>query len=76
MMIKIFNQEFVNQVYKYPEKKVILIADYGLTKSFLVYIDKIENVSIDKNSDDYTNYVDLSKATLMNDIYSTYDVYP
>ena len=72
---KIFEQEFVNQVYKYPEKKVILIADFSLTKNYLVFIDKIENASIDKNSVDYANYVDLSKATLMNDIYNTYDVY-
>ena len=72
---KIFKKEFIDQIYVYPEKKVILVADIGLSENFLIYIDKIENVSIDKNSADYKKYFSLSRVKIVTRLYNTYDYY-
>ena len=72
---KIFKKEFIDQIYVYPEKKVILVADIGLSENFLIYIDKIENVSIDKNSADYKKYFSLSRMKIVTRLYNTYDYY-
>ena len=72
---KILKKEMINQIYTHPEKKVIVIADIGLSESFLVYIDKIENVTIKKNSEDFTKYMNLSKNKITNSLFNTYDSY-
>jgi len=72
---KTLKQEMINQIYKHPEKKVIVIAGIDLSESFLVYIDKIENVSIKKNSEDFIKYTDLSKKKITNNLFNTYDSY-
>ena len=72
---KILKKELVNQIYAYAEKKVIVIADIGLSESFLVYIDKIENVTIKKNSEDFIKYMNLSKNKITNSLFNTYDSY-
>ena len=53
----------------------MIITDIGLTENYLVYIDKIENVSINKNSESYEEYFNLSKSTMTNDLYNTYNSY-
>ena len=72
---KILKREFVRKIYTSPEKKVITIYDIGLTESLLVYVDKIENVSIDERSQEYKKYLNLSKIKLANSLFSTYDNY-
>ena len=72
---KILKKEMIDQIYTHPEKKVIVIADIGLSESFLVYIDKIENVTIKKNSEDFTKYMNLSKNKITNSLFNTYDSY-
>ena len=72
---KILKKELINQIYAFPEKKVIVVADIGLRKNFLIYIDKIENISMNKNSNDYIKYFDLSKAKMESSLYNTYDSY-
>ena len=32
-----------NQIYLFPEKKVIVVHDIDLVENFLIYIDKVEN---------------------------------
>jgi len=44
-------------------------------ENFLIYIDKIENVSIDENSEKYKKYFDLSKDKITDDLYNTYNSY-
>ena len=39
---KILKKEIVNQIYAFPEKKVIIVSDIGLSENFLIYIDKIK----------------------------------
>ena len=70
---KILKKELVSQIYSYPEKKVIVIVDIGLSENFLVYINKIDNVSINKNAENYDKYLNLSNVKITNDMYNTYD---
>lgn len=72
---KIFDIELVNQIYSHGAKKVIVIADIGLSKSYLIYIENIKNSSIDKKSEDYDKYVNLSKVRMTSFLYNTYDTY-
>jgi peptidyl-prolyl cis-trans isomerase D len=72
---KILKKEMINQIYAFPEKKIIVIADIGLRESFLIYIDKIENVQVDQGSEDYKKYFNLSKIQIAGNLYNTYDSY-
>ena len=71
---KIVKKELVKQIYSYPEKRVFLVNDIYLTENFLVYVNNIENVTIDKNSDEYKAYLNMSKLKIANELYNTYDV--
>ena len=44
-------------------------------ENFLIYIDKIENVSINENFENYKKYFDLSKNEISDDLYNTYNSY-
>ena len=72
---RILKNELVNQIYAFPEKKIIILNDIGLTENFLVYIDKIENTSIDEKSNEYEKYLKLSKIRVTNELFNTYDIY-
>ena len=65
----------VNQIYAFAEKKIIVISDIGFSKNYLIFIDKIENVTIDENSEEYQKYLDLTKSKIVSDLYNTYDNY-
>ena len=72
---KIIKKELISQIYAFPEKKVIVINDIGLTENFLVYINEIENVAIDENSKEYDKYLNLAKLKITSELYNTYDKY-
>ena len=72
---KILKKGIVNQIYTFPEKKVIIVNDIGLSENFLIYIDKIKNVNIDENSEEYQTYFNLSKKQIVNELYNTYENY-
>ena len=72
---KILKQELIEQVYAFSEKKVIVVTDISLNECYLIYIEKIENSYIDKNSKDYKKYLNLAKVRMTNNIYATYDIY-
>ena len=72
---KILKKEIVNQIYTFPEKKVIIVNDMGLSENFLIYIDKIKNVTIDENSEEYQKYFNLSKNQIVSELYNTYENY-
>ena len=65
----------VNQIYKFPEKRIIVVNEFGLSENYLIYIDKIKNVTIDTKSEEYQKYLDLSKNQITNSLYNTYDSY-
>ena len=71
----ILKQELIDQIYTFPEKRVILAADVEFLENFLIYIDKVENVSIDEKSENYKKYLDLSKNKISDDLYNTYNSY-
>ena len=73
--LKFFNQNLIDQIYSYGKNKVTLVADIALSEIYLIYIDKIENVLLDKNSGDYEKYSNLSKVNISNNLYNTYDLY-
>ena len=52
-----------------------MITDISLSENLLIYIDKIEHVTIKENSDEYQKYLDLSKIKIKNELYNTYDNY-
>ena len=70
-----FKSEIVDQIYMYPSNNVIVVADIGLNEIYLIYIEKIENSNISKNSKDYNEYINLSKNSIIKDISNTYDSY-
>ena len=69
----IFN--LVNQIYLFAEKKIIVVSDIGFSENYLIYIDRVKNVTIDDKSDEYQKYLNLSKAKLVSELYNTYDSY-
>ena len=71
----LLKQELINQIYQFSEKKVIFVADNEFLENFLIYIDKIENVSIDEDSENYEKYFNLSKDKIADDLFNTYDSY-
>jgi len=68
-------QELLNEVYKFPEKDVFVVNDINFSENYLIYIKKIENVTIKNNSDDYKKYLDLSKLKIATNLYNAYDSY-
>ncbi len=65
----------VNHIYKFAEKKIIIVTDVNLSENFLIFIDKVENVTIDENSEEYQKYLDLSRSIIVKELYNTYDNY-
>ena len=72
---KNLKKDIVNQIYKFSEKKVIVVHDIDFSENFLVYIDQIENVNISKNSTEFNEYLNLSRNRLSNTLFNTYDNY-
>jgi hypothetical protein len=72
---KILKKQFVNQIYAFPEKKIIVANDIELSENFLIYIEKIISASINENSDEYQKYLKLSKISITNGLFNTYDNY-
>jgi len=72
---KILKKEIVNEIYAFPENRVFVINDINFIENYLVYIDKIESVNIDENSDEYKEYSNLAKIKIANELYNTYDDY-
>ena len=72
---KILKKDLVNEIYAFSKKSIVVINDIYFKENFLVYIDKIEHVKIDENSDDYKKYSNLAKIKIANELYNTYDIY-
>ena len=75
MTIKFWKKKLIDQIYALPEKKIVIIADIGLTNNYLVYIDKIESASTNISPDDYKEYFQQSKIKMANSFFNTYDSY-
>ena len=47
----------------------------GFSKNYLIYINKIINVRLNNESEEYQKYLNLSKARIIANLYDTYDDY-
>ena len=72
---KILKKKLISQIYAVPEKKIVVVNDMGFSENLLIYIDKIDHVSIEKNSEEYQKYLNLSKSIITAGLYNTYDNY-
>ena len=61
--------------YNFPEKKVSASYNIQLTENFLVFVDKIIDVTADENSEEYKKYFNLSKISITNELFNSYDKY-
>ena len=71
----VLKKEIINQIYAFSEKNIIVVNDLNFSENYLIYIDKVENVTIDDNSTEYQKYLNLSKAKIVSELYNTYDSY-
>ena len=72
---KTLKDVIVKHIYSFPEKSVIAINDISFSQSLLIYIDKVENVTISKNSTEYKKYLDLSRVEAADSLLNTYNTY-
>jgi len=70
---KIFNEDIIREIFKMNDGQINLLTDSSLSKNFLVYIEKTENIKLDKNSKDYEKYKLKARTSLAKEIYKTYD---
>ena len=81
IIIKNFNDkdaikiDIVKQVYAFPEKSIIVVNDINFDEIYLIYIEKVDNVTIEKTSDDYEKYSNLFRKQTTNRLYKSYDYY-
>jgi hypothetical protein len=68
-------KELVNQIYKFTANSIVVVHDLGFLENYLVYVDKIEKVSIEENSDEYEKYLKITKNEMKNELYNTYDYF-
>jgi len=72
---QILEKNLVSEIYRFAEKRIIVINDISLEQSFLVYIDKIENVNINEKPEEYKKHLNLSKIKISNNLFNSYDRY-
>ena len=65
--------QIVNEIYNYPEKKVFVVSDLSYTENYLIYVNKIKNVTIGNDTDEYKRYLNLSQVKIANELLNTYD---
>ena len=57
---EILKKKVVNHIYTFAEKRMIVVTDSNFSENYLIFIDKIENATIDENSKEYQKYLDYS----------------
>ena len=70
---KIFNEDIIREIFKMNDGQLNLLTDSSLSKNFIVYIEKTENIKLDKDSKDYEKYKLRARMSLAREIYKTYD---
>ena len=71
----VLKKEIVDQIYSYNGKRVIIVNDLNLSEAYLIYIDTVEQVTINNDSDEYKSYSNLAKFNIKGEIFNTYDTY-
>ena len=65
----------IMKIYSYNGKRVIIVNDLNLSEAYLIYIDTVEQVTINNDSDEYKAYSNLAKFNIKGEIFNTYDTY-
>ncbi len=68
-------KDLVDQIYKFTANSIVVVHDLDFSENYLVYVDKIEKVSIEENSNEFEKYLKISKNELRNELYNTYDYF-
>ena len=69
-----FNEDSIINLYSLPVKSFALISD-NENNVYLANIRNIKNTNINKNSNEYMNYVNAANITQKKDINSSFDFY-
>ncbi len=72
---KSLKKELVDQIYSIPLKSVFIITDITISENYLVFVNRVENTKIKKDSDEYIEYTNLHKTKTVNSLYDSYDIY-
>jgi len=72
---KILSQDIINQVFATAKNDIIVASESLRSKNFLIYIDKIDNVKINEDTEDIEKYTNLAKFKIITNLYNTYDSY-
>ena len=70
---EVFNKDIIKEIFKMSDSQINIITDSTLSKSFIVFIKKTENIKLHRNHKDYTKYKTTAKLNLAKEIYQTYD---
>ena len=73
--IQNFSNAMRTQTDRSPRDLNIFASDQNLLDNYLIYIDKINNVTITKESEEYTKYTKLTEAKIKNNLFNAYDIY-
>jgi len=71
----ILKKDIVAQIYKYPNKSVIIVNDLDLVENYLVFIENVEKVKVKTDANEYKKYFNLAKVQMMSSLYNTYDMH-
>ena len=70
---EVFNKDIIKEIFKMSDSQINIITDSTLSKSFIVFVKKTENIKLHRNHKDYTKYKTTAKLNLAKEIYQTYD---
>ena len=69
------DKNFIKDIYTLPENKMYVFSDSELKNILLIYIDKIEHVKLNDNSDKFKNYTEQTNSKIISNLYNNYDLY-
>ena len=70
---EILKKELVDKIYTFAKNKVVVVADFELSESYLIFINEISHTSTNNDSEEYKKYYNLSKLKITSDLFNTYD---
>jgi len=69
----VFNSAIIKEIFKVKDDELQMITNSMLTKNYIIFSKKTEEVSFNKKIKDYEIYKSKAKLSLANQIYSNFD---
>ena len=69
----VFNSAIIKEIFKVKDDELQMITNSMLTKNYIIFSKKTEEVSFNKKIKDYERYKSKAKLSLANQIYSNFD---